>query len=575
MADVDAKVCDLVALEGVESSADPFGQGGEPPPDPASWNLPATLNVQQDGSVDVRQYANDATGWTISVTNLPTGVTYNSGTEELEGAASGTASGTATFTLSLVGQADVVDTATVALVESVYGAYTPTHYVTSDAPETISQAAYNAAASEGSPCSLQCAMQYAVAGDVVQVGAGVYSGEKGSTSDIPVFSPANNGELGSPIVFVAENPAADNYGASSVYSELRVSNQVTTPYFTYYTGPVIGARGSSLSSPRSHIIFDGFYINFLYAFPFPSKGAANAWFSNNIGFRRFAFDASNPVGVGDQDNFNSIFIQNSENVSVSDCVFNGTAGDGNNNAHVEAYGVSPFTVEHCEFNDVSCAVFSKGVRVSSPETVHLIKYNKIDGASKCAIVTNAMDSPSVIHNNLLLNMSSRGIEWNNSSSESTKTTYVYNNTVLLSGESSSSEPGNESGIRVTSGEGVRSAASRFYNNIVSGEAGNSLELVSDNNSSGIEDWSLWDHNFYYNPSQSLLGFYKNYSRSTSLSAWQSAVAPAESNSVYGDPLFVGGNDYRLQAGSPALTASNSGGPVGCYVTGQETIGRRG
>jgi len=121
MADVDAKVWDLVALEGVESSADPFGQGGEPPPDPASWNLPATLNVQQDGTIGLRQYTVNATGWTISVSGLPAGVTYNASLERLEGASTGTASGTATFTLSLSGQADVVDTATVSLIEQASG----------------------------------------------------------------------------------------------------------------------------------------------------------------------------------------------------------------------------------------------------------------------------------------------------------------------------------------------------------------------------------------------------------------------------------------------------------------------
>lgn len=81
----------------------------------ASWNLPATINVQQSGSVGLRQYAVNADGWTISVTGLPAGVTYNAGTEELEGAASGTATATATFTLTL-GAAVVQDTATVGLV---------------------------------------------------------------------------------------------------------------------------------------------------------------------------------------------------------------------------------------------------------------------------------------------------------------------------------------------------------------------------------------------------------------------------------------------------------------------------
>ena len=83
-----------------------------------AWNLPATLNVQQSGSIGLRQYALNAGAHTISVSGLPAGVTYNSGTESLEGASTGTASGTATFTLSLAGQPDVVDTATVALVDA-------------------------------------------------------------------------------------------------------------------------------------------------------------------------------------------------------------------------------------------------------------------------------------------------------------------------------------------------------------------------------------------------------------------------------------------------------------------------
>lgn len=84
----------------------------EPPPPEPYWSLPTTINIPQSGSVGVRQYLTNGAGLTISVTNLPTGVTYNSGTESLEGAASGTSSGTATFTAG-----SAVDTATVALVE--------------------------------------------------------------------------------------------------------------------------------------------------------------------------------------------------------------------------------------------------------------------------------------------------------------------------------------------------------------------------------------------------------------------------------------------------------------------------
>jgi hypothetical protein len=84
--------------------------------DEVAWNLPATLSVQQDGNIPLRQYTANATGYTISVSGLPAGVTYNASLERLEGASTGTGSATATFTLTL-GGTTVVDTATVSLVD--------------------------------------------------------------------------------------------------------------------------------------------------------------------------------------------------------------------------------------------------------------------------------------------------------------------------------------------------------------------------------------------------------------------------------------------------------------------------
>jgi hypothetical protein len=81
----------------------------------AAWNLPATLSVQQDGTIGLRQYALNAGAHTISVSGLPAGVTYNASLERLEGASTGTGSATAAFTLTL-GATTVVDTATVSLV---------------------------------------------------------------------------------------------------------------------------------------------------------------------------------------------------------------------------------------------------------------------------------------------------------------------------------------------------------------------------------------------------------------------------------------------------------------------------
>jgi hypothetical protein len=87
---------------------------------PAEWSLPATINIAQSGTIGLRQYAANDDGWTISVTGLPSGVTYNPTLERIEAAAGAVVgSATATFTLSRAGLADVVDTATVAVYAGV------------------------------------------------------------------------------------------------------------------------------------------------------------------------------------------------------------------------------------------------------------------------------------------------------------------------------------------------------------------------------------------------------------------------------------------------------------------------
>jgi hypothetical protein len=58
-----------------------------------------------------------------------------------------------------------------------------------------------------------------------------------------------------------------------------------------------------------------------------------------------------------------------------------------------------------------------------------------------------------------------------------------------------------------------------------------------------------------------------------LSQWQT-FSGLDGESSTGDPMFVDleGGDYHLRPGSPAATATASGGPAGCYITGTEHIG---
>jgi len=129
----------------------------------AKWNLPATISVLAGLSVGVRQYTANADDWTIAVTSLAAGLNYNSITERIEAAETTAASGTATFTLSKAGEADVVDTATVALTAPIIGE--ATIFVQEGGSDLNS-------GTEASPyATLNKAISVAVDGDIIELGA--------------------------------------------------------------------------------------------------------------------------------------------------------------------------------------------------------------------------------------------------------------------------------------------------------------------------------------------------------------------------------------------------------------------
>jgi hypothetical protein len=96
------------------------------------------------------------------------------------------------------------------------------HYITSDAPATVSQVAYDASTSSASPCCLMCACTYAVGGDTVLVSSGVYIGEVANDRWAPTFPIMNDGSAGNLIVFKAEYPAAIYYQSKVRNTQRRV-----------------------------------------------------------------------------------------------------------------------------------------------------------------------------------------------------------------------------------------------------------------------------------------------------------------------------------------------------------------
>src|SRR5574343_23547 len=116
------------------------------------------------------------------------------------------------------------------------GLLTPTHYVSPDGNDTLTQATYNAAASSGSPCTPRVAMAYATEDDVVQFETGRYTLTGSGVRYMPALNPTYSGSSGHPITFQHDGGTVDFEFSSG-------------------TGPVLGAYR------RDYITWHGFTVD--------------------------------------------------------------------------------------------------------------------------------------------------------------------------------------------------------------------------------------------------------------------------------------------------------------------------
>lgn len=449
------------------------------------------------------------------------------------------------------------------------GTYAATHYVAPFASvpgasndynnmELTAPGSWAAAQSSGTPTTLGTAMANAVAGNKVRCGPGNYSGiVAGKARFTASFMPANSGTSGNPIVFFAQYPAATNYGNTALYSWVR-NDGTTDPN----TRAVLGADG------RNHIIYDGFYARYSTSVPGPSEGMFCANNCTGAYFRRLAADMDGPY-LGD--NTNAIFLQGGSDYIVTDCYFNGSPSSHRNASQIQTYGVNGFV---CEYNTFVGTVsgyglYVKGSNNSLRNRGVVCRYNKATGVGHAfGTVDDAL-----IYQNLVTGAVQAAIQ-PESSGDGWAGLVMYNNTISVTGSNAFAfwlRP-----MILTAG------GNRIYNNVVVVPTGTSNECIGGGDMSvgEIQRFDLLDYNVYYangaTPRFSLPG-----GQQQGLTNWRSALAAAgtpvasrETNSISSDPLFVGSGSYKLQGSSPALTASNVGGPCGCYITGNEEIGIR-
>jgi hypothetical protein len=455
--------------------------------------------------------------------------------------------------------------------------YTATHYVVpfggvsgaNNDYEILSQAAYNAATNSNTPTTLGNAQRWATAGNKVRCAPGIYvHGAMTENAHDPGFHPTNSGTLGNEIVFFAAYPAARYWNSPELWSQLRWSSPPTI------YGPGNPIMGSTDLFGGNHVIFDGFYAHGTYVPAYPSQGAFGGG-AIAVQFRRIYYDYNGPTTGGLSDNFAAFFVEGNSDNKIYDCYITGnysSDGSGNSNlACITFYDHANFTVRNNTFYN-----FHNGIHVKVGTNSGEISYNRFEQASYgCMRVYSIEPNNSLtIHHNL--GIGAGGIE-DRAGTANAHTYSAYHNTFV--GGPAVGSGATQVSMLYMDDNTVTTGTYEFYNNLIVINASRTTYMRFSEISfeSFFSDFTKLDHNIYYD-STGAAEYYDGASANVASYISQLSGQPAgadEANSEETTVTFIGSGNYRLANNSQAAqTASDVGGPVGCYVTGNEEIGAR-
>jgi len=478
------------------------------------------------------------------------------------------------------------------ITEGTGHGYTVTHYVepfasvsgASGDDDVQNGTAFTNASNPATPCTIYCALTNAVGPNVVQVGLGVYtvpridSGASGTLRWTPAYSPTGSGSSGNLLIFVAENPAA--YTANTALRSKLRCNSIAGGDPGVNACITVGFQGFQGAAPGiEHAVFDGFWVDSDDgAYPFTYGQGLFGPDNQFCEFRRMVFTRGNDIDAGD--NRAAIYSEAVRNCKVLDCAFEGgqdTTGMPHNNACINMYSSEDYTIEHNTFDDCNCPIYIKAEKSSygggpALSNSGTIRYNRMTNLNGDAIVVGESENDDggfEIAHNLITDCNS-GIRVNFTTNSTDHMANVHHNTIVgITGVSSDGGAG-----LVVLGGLADVDVLDFNNNIVAtfSNANSGAIVTADSGSTTLIQ--SCNYNMFWNGG-STLRFSHESGAAIALAAWTAANG-FDANSTTDDPEFTnaGAGDYTLAPGSPALTASSTSGPIGCYVTGSEEIGLR-
>jgi len=371
----------------------------------------------------------------------------------------------------------------------------------------------------------------AVAGDTVYVLPGTYTGTASGGRLTPAFNPTNNG--------TSENNRITFVGTSGVV--LRTTGGM---------GPIIGTYGKSYITWKNFTLDENNYT--------PSTGdtaPAVIWNSSHI-----TIDNVDITGrlftAGSGALHSAIRLEDASYAVVRNCKLHGmtTSSEVAQNTN----GIMTYRTYHSVFENNEVYDTYAGIFIKSTNDNNVVRYNYLHDLMRQGISIYSETTNTRIYQNIVVNAF---IGLFSNSSTSNANTYFYNNTIVNS---------NGVGYGGITAKYCATGPVTYYNNIV---YGGYYAAVFDEGTP-FSTPIYFHHNNYYGYSQTPNGWRNmSYGGAMSFGTWQLNVGGGDSSSILTDPLFVNVStrDFRLQPGSPARTASDTGGAIGAYITGTETI----
>jgi hypothetical protein len=456
---------------------------------------------------------------------------------------------------------------TIAQAQTTYNGLTPTIYASS------ADRGNGSGTSEANAMDLPTALASAC-GNIIGVLdfdiAGLYQAAV-INATTPVFRVTNSCSSGSQITVVCKYPALDialAVGVANVGSDGRRC-QFDVTGETAGSGATSSAIGVDTGG-HSYINLIGMFVNEATSASSPNGGLIRLAQGDHLTLTRAVLWQNSTSGATN-DNFSAMVMTDCDDCRVWNNWFHGGGSDSLNHnvASITLYNAKRVLIENNKATDINSFLFTKGSNTDGGETEFYndgtARYNWIDNANNAAFTIAEINASRgfdytqniILNSGACFDLSDTGGQHHHAR--------IRNNTCVDATAWAGASAGIMGSFAFTSTE--------IVNNIVAWTTTTALKALDFETT--ITATATINYNNYFETGATVQ-FHQagtTYTGLTGTPNWRTDTSD-DAQSITTDPQFqnAAAGNYKLQPGSPALTAGDTGGPVGAYITGNETIG---